>query len=98
MDLKEEILQGFADLNINCSMFECYYEGDRYSYTTIPKEILVDNYTVRAELTEVLRWDGFNECRFDELQVSFLEIINGSGKEIDTEFITNEEILNAINY
>lgn len=97
-DLKEEILKGFATLKIDCSEFEHCLEDSNKTYSTIPKSIETENYNISMELEECLLWSASDYNEFESLEITLLKVIDINGKDIDIEFITDDEILNVINY
>lgn len=94
---KQEILNGISKLQVDsdyfCHELEC--DATTTAYHTFVFE--TENYMVTLELCETVLWDATDFYQTIDLEVESFIVENQEG-EIDTNEITDDEILEHINY
>jgi len=99
MDLKSELLQALSKLTINSYDFEHELEDSPTTYASCQYYLETENLDVTIELTEEAYWCSFDDWECYDLQISELEIRDENGLlSIDDLSVTDDEMLNAINY
>ena len=93
--MKEEILKALSELNI---YFEHTFEGHPTSTANYSNEYDNDLFYFSIELREKVQYiSDVDYPDFLDLDLISFELTNLNGEEIDAN-LTEEEILNAINY
>jgi len=96
-ELKKELLKGLSELEIKYSEFEHNLEDVNITYDKIVKYFETENLNVTIELEEGVSWSDIDFYETTNLNVSDLKVSCENG-EVDVDFISNEELLNHINY
>jgi len=92
--MKTKILKGLKEFReIDYLDFDQYFEGNRYSSDTTKFEIEGDGFTIELELTEHVIWENHEWNNFDDYTVESFTVYDINGDEIDTEDISENEIL-----
>ena len=95
--MKNRILKALREFRpIDSLDFDQYFEGNMYSFDTTKFEIEGDGFTIELELTEHVIWENHEWNEFDEYEIESFIVWDINGDEIDTDNISEEEILNAL--
>ena len=96
--MKNRILKGLKEFRaIDYSDFNQEYEGSMYSSDTTKFEIEGEGFTIELELTETVVWESHEWNEFEDYEVDSFIVWDIDGDEINTEDISEEEILNYLN-
>jgi hypothetical protein len=95
--MKKEVLNAINNLKVSYLDFDQEYEGDVNSSAKHTFEFESENYLIKLELFENVKWESHEWYEFDNLEVGEFTVEN-QDKELKTGHITNEEILNNVNY
>jgi len=95
--MKNKILKALGKCKeIDYSDFNQKFEGCRHSSDTTKFEVEEFGMTIEVELTEHVMWDNHEWNEFDFYEVEALTVWDINGDEVDTDNITEEEILNSL--
>jgi hypothetical protein len=95
--LKKEVLKGLRNLKIDCMDFEHCLEDSQFTYASKMYSFETPNYLIEIDLTECLIWYGYDHSEVYSLDLDDIKVFNQEG-EINIDFITDDEILNSLNY
>ncbi len=93
---KEEILDAISSMNIDYTDFTHELEDSHITYAKCKKTIETDNFNIELEVEERVRWSSYDDYEFENLEILDFKVFDENG-EIKTK-ITDEEIINQINY
>jgi hypothetical protein len=92
--MKTQILKGLQEFRaIDYSDFNQVFDGSRYTSDTTKFEIEGNGFTIELELTEHVIWENHEWNNFDDYTVESFTVYDINGDEIDTEDISENEIL-----
>ena len=97
-NIRKEILEAINKIAIDCSDFEHCLEDSKFTHASHIYSIESENYLIELDLQECVLWHSYDDNEFYDLEINGIEVINIEGEDIDIDFITDEEILDAINY
>ena len=94
--MKEQILQSIGKLEI---YFEHTFEGAKSSTKECTAQFDDENFLIELQLKEKVNFiTSVDYPEVQSLEVVYLSVEDPNGNEIDTYHITDEEIINALNY
>ena len=96
--MKTEVLNAIAKLELDCSDFEHQLENEPLTTAQHTYEFESTNYLIRLGLIETVRWSSYDDNEQEDLEVLFISIRNEDSELLDHSIITDEEILNNLNY
>lgn len=94
---KTEILEAISKINLQSSDFNRDYDLDDKIETHLTKEIESEHFTIELILTEVGKWNR-EDFEFEFLEVKSLYVEYENCKELNVDYIKEDEILDIINY
>ena len=96
--MKTKILKGLKEFReIDYLDFDQYFEGNMYSFDTTKFEIEGDGFTIELELTEHVIWENHEWNEFDEYEIESFIVWDIDGDEINTDNISENEIMKNLN-
>ena len=98
MKQKEEILKAISTIKIDCTDFNHCVEDSPLTYSSKTYEVGSKHYLISIDITECLRWNGWEDTELEYLEINDLTVERESGRNVNIDYITDDEILNAINY
>ena len=96
--MKTEVLNAIKKLELDCSDFEQVLENEPLTTAHKIYEFESENYLIRLGLIETVRWSSYDDNEQEDLEVLFISIRNEDSELEDHSIITDEEILNNLNY
>ena len=95
--MKNEILNGIANLKITTEDFEQNLEDSIFSSAYAEFNFETENFLVKLVLCETVKWESNDFYEPEDLTVEDLIVENQEGI-VNCDSITDEEILNNINF
>jgi hypothetical protein len=94
---KKEILGAISNIDLQSDNFMRDYDANDKIETDFIIEIESKNFTIELILTEVGKWKN-EEFEFEFLDIKNICVEDEQCKEVNVDYIKNEEILKYINY
>ena len=90
--MKEEILNGLKNINIDYTSFEHHLEDDRRTSANYRFSFHTENYLVTLELAENVIWSSYDDYDFENYDVIDFIVEDENGNYYN-DCLTDEEIL-----
>ena len=94
---KELLLESFSNIKLDSQEFYHYFEGEYFSYDTQNIDHEDENFVIKVQFEECIRWTDSECYDFDSLSITELNIYDKGGDEIFID-ATDEEKLKALDY
>lgn len=94
--MKTEVLAAIGNLGLTLSDFDIQFEGDIHCSDRIVKEIETDNYSIDLEVVVLCRYLDYQDFELKDIDIDVFIVYDSEGEELDTDDITDEEIINAL--
>ena len=95
--MKKEVLKAIANISVRTTDFHHNLIHNSYSIATNVYEVESDNYLIILRLMEQISCDNYGNISNVSLDVEYFEVCDEDTTYI-TDSITNEEIINQLNY
>ena len=99
MKTKKQLLESFSKLKVNSNNFDHYNTGERYSTETYTIDNYIDeNFAINVEFEETAIFDSDGWFEIINFEISHLLVWDAETQEELFIDVTDEELLNALNY
>ena len=94
---KKLFLNSFSKIKLISDDFNHVFDYDRYSSEMHSVDYEDNNFVILVTFEEEVKWDRDGSYEFEDLHIGSLKIYDKEGEELFID-VTDEELLNALNY